>query len=267
MPKFVKCGLWLFFMFGMCSAVCAQEWREIKDDHFVVYYDPAVGRDAAQTLLRRAEDYYRKIGDQIGYNRYTNFWTWDERVKIFVFADQKSFVESTGQPAWATGYADRDSQLFKSRVIITYRQEQDFFDGLLPHEISHLILHDFIVSQPIPIWFDEGVAQLNEGNKRATADQMMRVLVAKNKYIALPVLSRWDIRREREPHKVTVFYAESLSLVDFLIKKFGLNAFSQLCRYMRDGKPFEEALRRAYSNYIVSLEDLERQWLEYMNRR
>jgi len=253
-------------VFCLPAAVFAQEWNAVKGKHFVVYFPELSERQTAARVLREAENYYRKIGDQIGYTRYHNFWTWDARVKILLFPSHEAFVRTTGQPEWSTGFADRDSQLFKSRVIVTYQQEKDFFDGLLPHEISHLVLHDFLSGRPIPIWFDEGVAQLQEASKSREADRIMRFLVSRSGYIPFPLLTRMDIRKEKDSRKVQVFYAQSLSVVEFLIRQYGSHAFADFCRALRDGKNVEGALRQAYTNKIDTISQLEQKWLIYMNR-
>ena len=138
---------------------------------------------AAKKVLRKAEEYYKKIGSQIGYARYSDFWTWDERVKIIMYHDQIEFMKETGHPNWLSGYSSRDEYLLHSKVIVTYKQEADFFTGFLPHEISHLILGDFLHPYRVPLWFDEGVAQLQEINKSAMSNSMMKVLVRKGQHI------------------------------------------------------------------------------------
>lgn len=254
------------------------EWQEIKGHHFVVYYGPSEDLEAARQVLRKAEEYYRKIGDQIGYTRYSNFWTWDERVRIFMFHDQESFIHGTGQPVWIAGYVDRDAQLFESYTIMTYKQEENFYDGLLPHEISHLIMRDFISppqksqygrtpDRPIPVWLDEGVAQLQETYKYEIAEDMMRVLVHKGQHIPFEMFVRWDIRTEKEPVKIKAFYAQSLMVVRFLINTYGSSVFGRFCRSLRDGKTLEEALRSAYSNRILSVPELEKKWIQFMGGR
>ena len=243
-----------------------EPWQELKDKHFFVYYQAKEDQALAKLLLRRAEEDYQKIGTQLGYTRYADFWTWDKRVKILMFRDQQSFVETTVQPAWTTGYSDRDLYFFRSRVIVTYKQEKEFLDGLLPHEISHLILHDFISKQNIPIWFDEGVAQLQEPAKKEQADRIMHTMIKRGGYIPFDVLAAWDIRKETDTGKVEVFYAQSLSVVQFLLEKYGSDAFARLCRYLRDGKDFNGALTAAYASTMSSMEDLKNKWLLQMNR-
>jgi hypothetical protein len=246
---------------GIGRPALAQDGQSVDGKHFVVHYVDKDHRQVAKKLLREAERYYSAIADRLGYTRYARFWTWDERVKIILYPDQNSFVLSTGQPLWSTGYADRDAYLFHARAIVTYKQEHAFYDGLLSHEISHLILHDFIQrKEAVPLWFDEGVAQLSEEYKTQIAHQMMRILVGRDQHIPIETLMAWDIRREKDPHKVKIFYAQSLSMVEFLIDRHGSAAFARLCRNVRDGGSFEESLRGAYSNQINSLTDLEDKW-------
>lgn len=249
---------------GRRPASAAPTWEEIKGKHFVVYSYPAHNREAANTVLRRAEDYYQKIGGQIGYTRYHSFWTWDERVKIILFPDQPSFAETTGQPTWSQGYASRDAYLFKSRTIVTYLQESNFYNEILPHEVSHLILRDFTANR-IPVWFEEGVAQLQEASKSEIAARICRTLIERKKYIPLSVLMNWDVRTEEDKSKVAVFYAQSLSIVEFLLKRYGNAAFGELCGHLKNGKTFEEALRGAYTNNINTITDLENKWITSMS--
>ncbi len=241
-------------------------WGEIKDKHFVIYYESQNDKAVAANLLRRAEDYYRKIGDDIGYSRTNKMWTWDDRVQIFLFATRETFLAKTGQPVWSTGYADRDSRLFKSKTIMTFKQEENFSDGLLPHEISHLILHDFIPNERIPVWFDEGVAQMQEMDKRAMARSIMRKLTSGDQYIPFDKFMRWDIRTESDPRKAQIFYVQSLSVVDYLITKYGVGAFGRLCRQLRDNKDFSTALAGAYAGIFKSPQELEKKWVLFLNQ-
>lgn len=257
-----------FFVMAVPPLGCAAgQWQELKAEHFIAYYNFKEDLPNIQLILRKAEEYYKRIAEQIGYSRYSNFWTWEDRAKIIIFPDQQTFIRNTGQPAWSAGYSGRDSELFHSRIIVTYRQEQDFLYGLLPHEIGHLILHDFVgFDTPVPLWFDEGVAQLQEINKKDLANQFMRPLAQQKHHVPFPVIMNWDIRKESDTAKVKIFYAQSLSMVDFMIKNYGSSAFGNLCRNFKEGKNMEGALRAAYASSIDSLNAFERRWAEYATR-
>lgn len=254
------------FVFLEISASAAAVWSEIKDKHFVVYYESKDDAPLAKEILRRAEGYYQKIGGDIGYLRTNKMWTWDNRVEIFLFATQNSFLANTGQPLWSTGYADRDSRLFKSRTIVTFRQEDGFVDGLLPHEISHLILHDFVgESVHVPVWFDEGIAQMQEKDKRGMVRGMMKPLALRKQHIAFDTFVGWDIRKEKDPRKAQIFYAQSLSVVDYLATEYGMGPLGRLCRALRDKKDFSAALSFAYPGVFASMGDLEKKWILSFN--
>ncbi len=255
----------LFLLFSAVPVEAVDSWPEVKSKHFIVKYELSKDKRLAEKILHRSERAYKRISSEIGYKRYTKFWTWDDRVKIVLFKDKKTFSRETGQPDWSRGYAARHSYLVNARAIVTYKQEKGFFEELLPHEISHLIVHDFVgFDKKVPMWFDEGIAQLPEEKRIPQADRIMRKFVSRGKYIPFDILMRYDIRWETDPLRVAIFYAQSLSIVNYLIKKYGSRSFGNLCSGFKSGKTMDEALKDAYSGIIHSMKDLEKRWLRYM---
>ena len=260
----------LFVMIGVLAAsgaAQAQSWQEEKGDHFFLKFPPGLSAPWAEDVLRFADGYYDSIARTIDYARFNNYWSWDDRVEIVVYPDRDSFLKGTGQPDWSQGGAIHRSGAYVQRRIVTFYQEENFIDGLLPHEISHLMLLDFIgADRSIPIWFNEGVAQLHEKGKIERSDELMRVLAGRGQFIPLDELMRLDIRQETQELRVGIFYAQSVSIVNFMITRFGSRRFGVLCRSMREGKGFEESLRSAYPANISTLSELEKNWLSYMKR-
>ena len=258
--------VFLFFVIIVCP-VRAEEtkWLNEKGEHFVVYFQSRENTFWIKDVLRSADRYYDSIAALMGYARYQDFWSWDERVKIIIYDSQEIFLKVTGQPEWSKGGALRDKYFLKSRVIVTFKQEEEFLTGVLPHEISHLMLQDYIGNdKSIPIWFNEGMAQLQEKERPEISDHVMRSLIRQNFYIPLNLLFTSDIRFQTDERHVLMFYAESVSLLDFLIKKYGHTPFRDFCQKLREGKDFEKALLSAYNISFDSLEDLEKKWLRYM---
>jgi len=64
--------------------------------------------------------------------------------------------------------------------------------------------------------------------------------------------------------KAAEFYAESVSLVEYLIRKYGADSFAKLCSQIRDGKELNDALRFTYPDSIRSIESLESGWRQYL---
>jgi hypothetical protein len=108
------------------------------------------------------------------------------------------------------------------------------------------------------------VAQLQEASKTDIAAQVSQILVRQKRQIPMRVLMDWDIRKEKDANTVKIFYLQSLSVAEFLIKSYGSAAFGELCRNLKNGKTFEEALRGAYTNNINTIEDLESKWVAAM---
>ncbi|OGX05709.1 MAG: hypothetical protein A2Z88_05140 [Omnitrophica WOR_2 bacterium GWA2_47_8] len=258
--RFFHLGLTFLFLFLSAHFTFAQE---IKTDHFILHYGKALSDADAQKVLSRAEYYYRNIADLIGSAGYSKFWTWDKRVLITVYDDPEAFTKETGQPPWSNGYVQFDSRVDLTKSIATFRQSENFSDAILPHEISHLLLHDFLGNTAgIPLWFDEGLAQLQEKDKLPVAKTIMKALVSKQRHIPLSSLMPMDIRKEKDAATIKIFYAQSLSVVDFLINKYGKVYFRDLCLALKNGKTFESALISAYPGILGSLSDLERQWMQ-----
>jgi len=238
-------------------------WIETKGDHFVVLCATQEDEEWARDILNHAESYYNDIADDIGYVRYQNFWTWEKRVKIVLFRSQESYVQQTGQPAWSNGYANVYSEMFKSRIIVSYKGQPDFLEVILPHEITHLILHDFI-NRPFPRFFDEGVAQLEQKDESLNHKDVVSRLITEGKGLAVQDLLNYDLGAHKSDAKaVAIFYIESLYIVDFLIKTYGKDSFKELCRHLRDGDNFEQALKAAYYPSLDSIQMLQDKWFDY----
>jgi hypothetical protein len=272
--------LLLFFVFPILffarTGLSAINWEEVKGEHFIVYFslldspgtsltEFAKGERFAKDVLRKAEQCYKRIADELGYQRYSKFWTWDKRVKIYVYPDHASFIKATNQPGWSKGMAD-----YTNKMVVSYRwgNEKEFLDALLPHEIGHLIFRDFIgFKGEVPLWLDEGVAQWQEEAKRKIAKQKANELLKEGRLLSLQKLIAIDtshLYQSMYGRSVHEFYVEAISLVDFLITRYGTDNFTNFCRQLRDGKSLNGALRFSYPTSIRSIDELEEKWIKYI---
>ncbi len=241
------------------------EWKEIKGDHFIVMY--LSDELHAKEVAHKAEGYYRKVADDIGYGRYSKFWSWENRVKIYIHPSKEAFQKATGQPAWSDGMAGIMAD--SSKEIHTIAGTEGFLDGVLPHEITHLIFRDFVgMSRRVPLWMDEGVAQWEEAERRQMARYAIQDMVRRGDVMSIERLTQTDIRYETNPsaERVAAFYIQAISLVDFLITTYGAGSFTELCRNLRDGKSFEDSLRSAYRQSFETYDEMELRWRRYLQQ-
>ena len=238
----------------------AAEWKELKSDHFIVYY--ASGEAFASDVSRKAEQYYTRVADDLGYARYSKFWQWDNRVKIYICDDKGSMVKLAGCQSWCEGMTD-----YLKATIYTYSASRDFATATLPHEITHLIFRDFvgIENAGIPTWMDEGVAQWEEPKKRELVKMAVKGIRNASELIPLEKFFAMNIMGVSDEKIVNSYYIQAMGLVDFLMQRYGADKFLVLCRELRDGETMDAALSSAYPLDIRSTSDLEKKWLEYVS--
>lgn len=287
--KKIQNRILFIFLFSMVflfisSVVQAKDWQEISGDHFFVYYKK--NKSFAKDVLQMAEKYYVGIARDLGYQRYSQFWLWDKRVKIYIHLDKKSFLKATHQPDWSEGMAD-----YRLKQIVSYSWSEGFIESLLPHEIAHLIFRDFVgFKGEVPLWLDEGVAQWAETEKRGEMKRLALDSYRDNKMLLVDDLMKLNIMHLKKINKVYIrptltreggsgvlfltpdslvnaYYLASVSLIGFLIETYGAKRFAEFCQRLRDGGSVVDALRFAYSSRIKNLKGLEVKWREYLEEQ
>ena len=274
----------LFFFILACPLkIFCQEWKEVGGEHFIVFFTQ--DEKFAKNVSDKAEVYYTRIASDLGYPRYSEFWTWDKRAKIYIYPDRESYLKATSQPQWSEGMAE-----YRSKQIISYAWSQGFVESLLPHEMAHLIFRDFVgFKGEIPLWLDEGVAQWEEELKRKQLKAMARHLYNADSTLSLRDMMKLDIRNIKSTDRIYIrstrtkagqngvlflslenlvntYYIQAVSLVGFLIESYGSLSFADFCRQLRDGKSIDGALRSAYPDHIKSIDDFENKWREYIEK-
>lgn len=251
----------LVVLFLAADPAEAIKWQESKDEHFVAYHVKA-HKPFAGKVLKKSEAYYKSIPKKLGITRYSQFWTWDNRVKIYLYPDRATFLNETRMPEWARALAN-----YKKREIKSYKGHSGtpFVDGPLPHELAHLVLRDLIgLTRKVPLWLDEGVAQMMEAGKTRTAKMYVQQLLETDNFMSVGTLTKLNIYRVRDRQLVNMFYMEACCLVDFLVAKFGAGKFYRLCCKIRDGKSLDNALKDAYPGSIRNVDELNEKWKKYL---
>ena len=256
------CVLLILLCTGTLTGHAKKEWEEVKGSNFIIYYrDHDVPADFVQTVLEEAEADFKSITEHLGIARYQG-WSWDKRASIYIYRDGDDYVKNGGQAGWSHGVA-----LVTSKSISTYPAASGFFDSILPHELSHIILHEFVGPLAhVPVWFDEGVAMYQEKARRPGSHQTVRKAIENGQFIPLTQLTDMRLYNDSEEAKVQLFYAESASIVNFMVTQLGENHFYKLCRALKEGDRFENALPKAYMR-VKNIEDLNKQWTSFLEEQ
>ena len=260
----IKREIFLFFLLASIVSiktfaladVMVSYWQDKKSQHFIIYYQ-AVPLDYVDSVIDKAEKYYNDIVDELGYSRF-DFWSWDNRAKIYLYNSSEEYLRDTGRMIWSGAMVN-----IKKRTIKTFINQGMFIDSILPHEMAHIIFREFIgLGVRLPLWLDEGVACSQEKIYLSERLQFAKHLVKSNMHIPIKRLSEISDYNLVVPK---VFYAEAASLIVFLLEGFGQEKFLDFSRRLRDDHiGWLETLLDTYR--FSDIEDFETQWHAYTKK-
>jgi hypothetical protein len=135
--------------------------------------------------------------------------------------------------------------------------------GALPHEITHLLVGEatFGPFGGIPTWLNEGLAQYTE---TPMADYLQRALdnaIADSTLMSIRSLSG---SFPADPTAAYLAYAESSSIVSFLIEEYGWEKMDGLLAAFKEGATDNNALLQVYA---FDVDGLEAAWKAYIGAR
>lgn len=167
--------------------------------------------------------------------------------------------EAPGQP-WAAAIYDGAIRLSAPRA-----QPGDpyFIYVALTHEYVHLAV-DHLSAGAAPAWLSEGLAQFLTQNPTPSDRRVMMKALSQEALLPLEVLAG-DFGRLSEPALVDLAYAQSYSLVQFLVQWRGWPGLrGLLARLAGAGEP-QQALGAALAEWGLDLDSLESAWLKWLS--
>ena len=250
-----------------CVALCCQsialaedKWQESKSAHFVIYYKEAPS-DFVATVEEMAEGYFDKISDNMGI-RYRNSWSFDKRAQIYIYDNQKDYLASPSSLGWSSGITTP-----QQKMIRTFPAAHGFFDTTLPHELGHIIFREAVgFKAQVPLWFEEGIAMYQEQARRWGAHDTIRDAIDNKTFKTLKELSSVRPDNKTDPKTVELFYAESASIVNYMIGELGEYRFRNFCDALAKDTPFEWALHQVYSRFDT-IDDLNKSWMSFLQEK
>ncbi|MDQ3870341.1 MAG: peptidase MA family metallohydrolase, partial [Chloroflexota bacterium] len=195
-------------------------------------------REFAQRALSIGEKAVADVSTLLGV-------TESERIDFFVYASQSAFREALGPGTRENVGGQANASIRTLFALIEPSQiNSDWVDVVIPHELTHLVF-DTAVHNPYrepPHWLDEGIAVfLSEGYG---AGDRSRVAGAGRSGDLIPLdglSGQFPATRE----KFFLAYAESVSAVDFFIRKYGRDTLVKLVRSYGQGLTDDEAFTAA----------------------
>lgn len=225
------------------------QWHEEETKHFKVRtHNPAL----TKFIGKQAEHFLTLLCE-----RFLGGAAYPRKVPLTVFRDHNEYV-GAGYPAWSGGGTITDYQSLDSFIsgkvdasIALFQLGSDrklnpelSEPVVLPHELTHLVLGEHFGQTPLPVWINEGVAQLVQFQGRERADDLLAPSVAKNPAC---VFKLRDLVASggypTDPQSIGAFYYQSVSFLGWIHETCGEAKFRQFLADLKKGRSAETALK------------------------
>ena len=135
------------------------DWYIYRTDHFEIYYYPAL-EPHLQRIASYAESAYQHISGELQHDL-------ADRVPLVVFKTESEFQENNITPETPEGvlaFAEPE----RNRMVLPIDEPNDRLYALITHELTHIFEFNIIprglVSEGLPLWVDEGLAEYMTGD-------------------------------------------------------------------------------------------------------
>ncbi len=179
-------------------------------------------------------------------------------VKIFIYANANDLRGAMIFPQeWTGGVA---YTAYRVLAIGIAPDALAWGQRAISHELTHLIVHQVTFNPygDLPTWLDEGLAMYNEGPLESSFQAVMEKAASQGTLISVKSLA--------SPFSATtelsyLSYAESYSVVEYLVTEYGQGKMLALLDTFRKGSTYDNALQQVYGFDMVRLDAL---WREYL---
>ena len=221
------------------------EWGSISQDNVTIYWYE--GPDSfAEELMGTAQGALERLVEDIG--AYLK-----EEVEIYIYASADALRQSMVFPQeWTGGVA--------------YPQYNTIAIGIAPsdliwgkravvHELAHLVTYQMTTNpySTTPTWLNEGISMYAEGAlEYYFQDELDNALKEDNLISVRSIASPFSALTEYS----YLSYAESYSIVEFLVEAYGQANLKKLLETFAIGSGYDEALLNVYGFNMEGLNDL-----------
>ncbi len=226
----------------------------IRTPHFQITFSER-DRRLAESLAKISGTLYQSVVTDVGIPPRPG-------IRVYLAESHEDFMERQPQgdraPEWAAGlaYPDRNLMILKAPRAALFGTIDPF--QTFRHELAHLTLHQAMAGGIIPRWLDEGLAmyEAREWTFRTTA--VISALTLKKKFIPLATLNH---AFPVDFNEAEAAYAESFSMISWLMNRFGRKAFQTFILGLKERKTLSQSSAAAFGMTFYELENRWHRWL------
>ena len=198
----------------------------------------------ARELMDTCEEGLARLTQDIG--------TYPERsINIYIYASDNDLKGAMIFPQEWTGGVSFTA--FSTIAIGISPSELDWGKRVLVHELTHHVVHQATFSPygQLPLWLDEGLAMYNEGELDPVLRSYLEEAILEDELISVRSLCS---PFSAYSGKAGLSYAQSYSLVEYLLDNYGQDSMLDLLTIFKQGSTYDEALTEVYGFDIDGLD-------------
>ncbi len=228
------------------------QWRNLSEGLITLYWYQ--GDNAfAEKLMTTAQEALVRLQKDVGA-------TVTKPVKIFIYAGSQALQGATIFPTeWTGGIAFTEYSIIAIGITPA---NLNWGVRAMAHELTHLIIHQMVYNpyNQLPTWLDEGIAVFNEGSPDSAFVTMVKRAQSSSQLISLQSLSSpfsafGDV--------ASLSYAQSYSVVNYLITTYGQSKMLELLNVFRQGSSYNAAFEKVYG---LSMDQLNDEWKQHLEK-
>ena len=171
-------------------------------------------------------------------------------IEVLLIAESSDLARGT--PPWIAGFADAARNL---AVLFPGRARSypsDSLETLLHHEVAHILFSRAAQGQPVPRWFNEGLALAAERPAGLADRSRLAWTLVRHGGVSLPELDRLFGEGRAANQRA---YAVSSALVRDLLRAHGEASAGRVLSLVGQGRPFDEAFEAATGEPLLAAVD------------
>lgn len=208
-------------------------WKMLTGKVVRVHYLDA-SASFAQSLLTLADGGATRASAMFGV-------TETQPIDYYVYPSQSVFQQGLNQPDTVGGVAEPEYRITFSVVA---NGDSSYAAQVMPHEVTHVVFWDAAHNpyHGTPRWLDEGFAQYISQGYDSSSRQQVTAAVKSGTLSSLLALTDFF---PMDSTRIYLAYAEAVSAVDFMVRKYGQPAILKLVQAYGGGDSDDEAFTAA----------------------
>jgi len=228
-------------------------WRSLTEGKVTMYWYEG-DESFIQQLMATAQQAMARLAEDTG--AYL-----EKPVRLYIYANTRDLQGAMIYPQEWTGGAAFTR--YGTIAIGIAPANLYWGKGAIAHELAHLVIHQMTLNpySGLPTWLDEGLAMYAEGMLGPEYTAYLNKAIAEDSLISVQSLSSPFSAYAEE---ASLSYAQSYSLVEFLIGNYGQGKMLELLNTFKQGSSYDAALDKVYGFDMDGLDTL---WREYVTRQ